>query len=59
MSDLEVCNNSPATADETQTTAATPRTAATPGAGNAKRDHQQRGNQYLDKVKPRSGLDEP
>src|SRR4029077_12225924 len=58
---LKSCKSSPATADETQTTAATPRTAATPGPPDTpSATIRSAAISSVDSVKPEIGLlDEP
>src|SRR5271156_2549561 len=58
---LKSCNNSPATADETHTTAATPRTAATPEVPETpSATIRSAAINNVDSVKPEMGLlDEP
>src|SRR2546426_10563644 len=58
---LKSCSNSPATEDETQTTAATPNTVATPEVPETPRKTiKSAAMSNVDKVKPETGLfDEP
>src|SRR6202034_1728981 len=54
---LKSCNSSPATEDETQTTAATPSTVATPGVPETPRETMRRAAiNNVDRVKPETGL---
>src|SRR5882762_1855774 len=54
---LKSCSSSPATEDETQTTAATPKTAATPDGPETPRETMRSAAMSnVDKVRPETGL---